>query len=228
MRMKLIAHWSLLAVFSLLAACGAPEDPVIVGDNNGAITGIWAIVPDDASQEAIYFESDGMGNITAHGYFDQATPAGTYAVMKTGEVHVTLSTTSAEFKISGAMESSTTASFSHNDGATTGSMVKVTDLSLLQGNITGTLTETSGGSAVYNADLTVSSDGSVSPGTVGSAAVISGKAYDASGTFVIFLVTDGASLPLGYDQILIWGSSLANMNYKAGSPGVSGGGSLSF
>jgi hypothetical protein len=223
---KTTAIYILLVLLVMLNSCGHADETVIVGDNNGAITGAWAIIPDDANKPPIYFESDGLGRITEHGLFDQRSPAGTYAVMKTGLVSITLSTTSTDLTISGVMINSASASFSYNSGATTGSIRKVTDTSLLSSGLTGSLTETNGSGLTYSVDLTVAADGSVTPGTIESATVSTGKAYNASGTYMIFLHTNAVGLPGAYNQILIWGTDLTALKYQVSTTALSGTGSL--
>jgi len=220
---------ALSALMLALAACGVSDDSVIVGENNGAITGAWVIIPDSiATDPPIYFISDGFGNITEHGLFDQATLAGTYAVMNSGSVSIILDTTGGAFTIPGYMITNDIASFSYSSGgpSISGYIRRVTNLAGLSGSISGSLTETSFPYDSYAVSLTVSTSGNVTGTAVGSANVLSGKAYQVSGENLIFLRTDWLGLSSAYDQILIWGSSLPSMQYEINSNLVSGTASL--
>ena len=152
--------------------------------DKSTLTGVWIISSPDVT---LYIVGDGAGTITEIGSFNPGTPPGLYDVFPDGSFcSIIIEANDPDVGIIGQFLSSVHATIEQPIPA---GLDKVTDLSLCQGVWSGTLTETSPGTAVKIVTLTVDSSGVIT-GASGLAAPVTGKMYALSdGTLTAFIKT---------------------------------------
>jgi len=163
--------------------------------SNATLTGPWL------KSGQSYIIADGNGSITEHGQMNAYSPAGTYQLQSNGDVTLNFfaGVYDPEWSASGSFTSATTAVFPTSGGNET--ITKVSNLAACQGNWSGTITETSGGSTSHPISFTINSNGVVTAAT--GYTITSGKMFCESGVVRAFFKTT-SSLP--YNQIQIYGT----------------------
>ena len=197
-----------LAVISVsLTGCGGGGGGGSADTNgsaysNASLSGVWINSQIGPNLSPAYWVADGNGNFTKIGAIGLSDPPGTYQVNSDGTFSaavLTIDGSSIPFtgKLTGA--TSGTATFAPD----TGSINKVTDLSLCQGEYSGTIND---GSATYNISFSVDSNGVISnfssdiPGVTGA----TGKFFGVGSTATFRLETNLTSDPYGI--VHAWGT----------------------
>lgn len=213
----------ILGVFTFLSfACGGGGGDGIVYDDS-SLDGVWLAIFSGSDEVDVFFETDGNGNVVDYSFFD-LPPQGIYSVSSDGSFTLTLlNGLPGEYSIDGQLTSNTTGNFVGVGG--TAPIKKVTDISAMEGTLSGTITETCTDNitypllcdgTVYNVDFTVDASGdvtgSITDGT-DTFTVQTGKAY-IEGSNVVMLLTNTTSILFGellsYDLMKLEGTLSGN------------------
>lgn len=163
--------------------------------SNATLSGAWLMLS-GGNGNNIYVIGDGNGVLSGAGFFNSATPAGSYSVQANGAYTMSAGV----IPFFGSLTSSTAGSISYTNGGVTitNSLVKVANLAACQGMWNGTVTETS----THAISLTVDSTGTITAAT-GFTAPVAGKMFCESGNVVAFFKTGATD---AFNQVNITGT----------------------
>ncbi len=192
------------AVYVLQLVAGL-RSPSVVIYSNAALSGNW--IAGLGTSGAIYFSADGNGTITDMSGINLVSPPGAYQVSSDGAFSLSVKDTyDGVFSATGTLTSSTsgTIAFVTPSGMLSGTLSKVSDLALCQGNYSGTLTKSG---MTYTISFSVSSSGVISNfiSNIPGGTSASGRAF-AVGNNAVMMIRTNVTSPKAYDQILAWGT----------------------
>lgn len=194
-------------------ATGVAAGPATITAASGTITGTATLTVTTASPaysnatlsgpwiwSDVYLIMDGNGTITDLGAFNLANPAGTYQVQSDGSFSMIWNFISGpSVTAAGSLYSSTTGTLTAQFG--NGPITKVSNPPACQGNWSGTLTETHGGTASHPLTFTIDQNGSVTAST--GYTITSGKMFCEAGNVAAHFKTTSGS---PYNEIGLHGT----------------------
>lgn len=197
------------AIIILQTIAGLRE---VVTYSNGTLSGNWITSP--VGTGPLYLSADGNGTLTDISGINMASPPGNYEVSSNGSLSMSLTAKNGDvFTGAGTLTSSTsgTITFStSSDIIGTATLSKIINLSLFQGNYSGTISKAG---ETYNVSFTVDSSGTISNfiSTIPGVTTASGKAYAVGSSAIMMIRTN---LTTAYSQIHAWGT-LADGQFNA-------------
>lgn len=170
---------------------------------NASLFGDWIAQWGD---RANYFSANGNGTVTDFSAFNMLSPPGAYQVSLDGSFSMFLGSTKGEvFTVTGMFTNSASGMVSVNppSGPLSGTFNKVKDLSLFQGNYSGTISKSG---STYAISFSVNSSGVISnfSSSIPGGTSASGRALAVGNSAVIMIRTNITTQP--YDQIVAWGT----------------------
>jgi hypothetical protein len=205
--MRIVVQIILLCLVLSIIGCGGGGESGGGGVipetfSNRTFSGTWIMTL--AGTPHMYISFDGNGTVTDVGSFNMASSPGVYQVNSGGTFTMALKDSdNIVFQGSGSLTNSTSGSITFNN--VSGTISKVTDVSLCQGTYSGTI---SMNSTTYTISFKVSSAGVISnfscdiPGVISA----SGNMYSIGTNSTLFITTNLPYLASAYSQILGWGT----------------------